>query len=155
MRKSSLAASVVLAVLAGVLLMPHATAQQDALLVQLQSDIQAATTVFVGVVRTAKPVRNETTGVVTTAVAFQPTVVLKGTRSADVLGTVLGGSVGRYEVIASRVPRQLTNGNRVLVFLDANGRLINGQTYRLKGAGNDSDTIEDTVVTLQTIRGLF
>ena len=151
MRYSSLAIAVVLAIAAGVLLIPHGQAQEDALLAKLQADITASSAVVVGVVRGSKPIRGSN-DYITTTHTIQKTRVLKGAHAAGyVTITIPGGTVGDLSMSVSYLPR-LNPGNKVLLLLDASGNLRPGQTvYRL----TDADNLEQTSVSLTTIQGLI
>lgn len=140
------------ALVALALLVPSgARSADDALIAKLTTDLQAATTVVVGVVRGSRPVRGAN-DFITSTHTVQRTRVLKGVHAAGYLTiTIPGGTVGDLTMGVSYLPA-LQPGDKVLLLLDAAGKLRPGQTvYRLTA----TDNLEHSSVSLATVQGLI
>lgn len=120
----------------------------------LNTDVDAATTIFQGVVMNTRPSKNATTSIITSAVEIRKSVVLKGTLGTSTKTiTIDGGTVGDLTYNVEWIPH-LEVGDRVIVLLDGSGNLMPGRyLYRL---GKSDDGIEDTPgLNLSDIRGLI
>jgi len=90
----------------------------------------------------------ESPGSIVTDADLQLERALKGARPASFRLTVLGGQAGGVVMVASESP-QLAPGQRLVLFLDAQGRIIGGLAGALEIAGSDVPAVGLTLAQLE------